>query len=78
MAEKTEVTGVLLETSVFDKNGRFVSELAPSAFTVTEDDVEQTIDFITRETVESDLLLLVDNSQSMSRRIDYVRYITGR
>lgn len=76
VAEKTEVTGVLLETSVFDKNGRFVSELAPSAFTVTEDDVEQTIDFITRETVESDLLLLVDNSQSMSRRIDYVRYIT--
>jgi Ca-activated chloride channel homolog len=76
--EKTEVTGVLLETSVFDKNGRFVSDLPPSAFTVTDEDVEQTIDFITRETVESDVLLLVDNSQSMSRRIDYVRYVTEK
>lgn len=78
VVEKTEVTGVLLETSVFDKNGRFVSDLPPASFTVTEDDVEQTIDFITRETVESDLLLLVDNSQSMSRRIDYVRYVTEK
>ena len=76
--EKTEVTGVLLETSVFDKNGRFVSDLPRDAFTVLEEDVEQTIDFITRETVESDLLLLVDNSQSMSRRIDYVRYVTEK
>ncbi len=78
VVEKTEVTGVLLETSVFDKSGRFVSDLPRAAFTVTEDDVEQTVDLITRETVETDLLLLVDNSQSMSRRIDYVRQATER
>ncbi|MGC4081812.1 MAG: VWA domain-containing protein [Vicinamibacterales bacterium] len=78
VVEKAEVTGVLLETSVYDKSGRFVSDLPPSAFSVTEDGVEQTIDFISRETVETDLVLLVDNSQSMSRRIDYVRRATER
>lgn len=78
VVEKAEVTGVLLETSVYDKAGRFVSDLDRAAFTVTEDDVEQAIDYITRETVETDLLLLVDNSQSMARRLDYVRRATER
>jgi Mg-chelatase subunit ChlD len=55
-----------------------VSDLPASAFTVAEDDVAQTIDFITRENVETDLVLLVDNSQSMSRRMDYVRGATER
>lgn len=76
VVEKTEVTGVLLETSVYDKGGRFISDLPGTAFSVTEDDVDQTIDFVTRENVETDMVLLVDNSQSMSRRIDYVRRAT--
>ena len=29
--EKSQVTGVLVETSVYDKDGRFVSDLPPSA-----------------------------------------------
>ena len=78
VVEKTEVTGVLVETSVFDKNGRFVSDLPATAFKVSEDDVEQKIDFISRESVETDMVLLVDNSQSMSRRMDYVRGATER
>lgn len=78
VVEKSEVTGVLLETSVYDAGGRFVSDLPGSAFTVAEDGVPQAIDFITRETVETDLLLLVDNSQSMARRLDYVRRATER
>jgi len=78
VVEKTEVTGVLVETSVFDKNGRFVSDLPGTAFTITEDDVQQKIDFISRESVETDMVLLVDNSQSMSRRMDYVRGATER
>ncbi|MGE3957888.1 MAG: VWA domain-containing protein [Vicinamibacterales bacterium] len=76
VVEKTEVTGVLLETSVYDRNGRFVSDLPATAFSVTEDDLDQTIDFMSREAVETDLLVLVDNSQSMSRRMDYVRRAT--
>ena len=78
VVEKAEVTGVLLETSVYDKAGRYVSDLTEADFTVLENDLDQTIDFITREQVESDLVLLVDNSQSMSRRIDYVRRATER
>ena len=78
VVEKAEVTGVLLETSVYDRTGRFVSDLPGTAFTVSEDDVTQAIDFITREAVETDLLLLVDNSQSMARRLDYVRRATER
>jgi len=76
VVEKTEVTGVLLETSVYDKSGHYVSDLPGTAFTVLEDDVEQVVDLITRENVESDLVLLVDNSQSMARRIEYVRRAT--
>ena len=44
--EKTQVTGVLLETSVYDKAGRFVSDLSPSAFSIAEDGVEQAVDLI--------------------------------
>ncbi|MEQ1726824.1 MAG: VWA domain-containing protein [Vicinamibacterales bacterium] len=76
--EKSQVTGVLVETSVYDKDGKFVSDLPPASFTVLEDDVEQTIDLISRESVETDMVLLVDNSQSMSRRLDYVRRATER
>ncbi len=78
VVEKSQVTGVLVETSVYDKDGRFISDLPPDAFTVLEDDVEQTIDLISRESVETDMVLLVDNSQSMSRRLDYVRRVTER
>lgn len=76
--EKSQVTGVLVETSVYNKDGRFISDLPPSAFAVLEDDVEQTIDLVSRESVETELVLLVDNSQSMSRRIDYVQRATER
>lgn len=78
VVEKAQVTGVLLETSVYDKSGRYVSDLPGAAFAVSEDEVEQTIDLIARENVESDLVLLVDNSQSMSRRFEYVRRATER
>lgn len=78
VVEKSEITGVLVETSVFDKSGRFVTDLPEASFAVTEDDVEQTIDLIARENVESDMVILVDNSQSMARRMDYVRKVAER
>lgn len=78
VTEETEVAGVLLETSVFDKRGRAISELPPDAFSVTEDDVLQTIDLVTREQVPTDLVLLVDNSQSMAARMDLVRRTVDR
>ena len=64
---------VLLEMSVHDKLGRFVSGLAPSSFAVTEDGVPQEIDLVDQETLPATFALLIDSSQSMSRRIDFVR-----
>src|SRR5262245_53857597 len=74
--ELVEVTGtsrVLLEMSVHDNVGRFVSGLAPSSFAVTEDGVPQEIDLVDQETLPATFALLIDSSQSMSRRIDFVR-----
>ena len=79
--EIVEVTGasrVLLEASVYDKVGRFVSGLAPSSFTVTEDGVPQEIDLVSQETLPATFALLIDSSQSMSRRIDFVRDASRR
>jgi VWFA-related protein len=79
--EIVEVTGasrVLLEASVYDKVGRFVSGLAPSSFTVTEDGIPQEIDLVSQETLPATFALLIDSSQSMSRRIDFVRDASRR
>jgi VWFA-related protein len=78
VTEKTDVNSVLLETSVYDANGKYVSNLEDSAFAVREDDAPQKIDLISREKVESDLVLLVDNSNSMSRRMEFVRRASDR
>lgn len=78
VTDQTEVTGILLEAGVYDKTGRIVSTLDADAFTVFENEVQQTIDMVTRETLSTDVVLLVDNSQSMSRRMDFVRRATER
>ena len=78
VSEHTEVTGILLETSVYDSKGRFVSDLTTEAFRVAENGVSQRTDIVTRETIPTDMVLLVDNSQSMSRRIDFVRLAADR
>jgi VWFA-related protein len=71
--EAAEVTAVLLETSVQDREGRFVKGLPPTAFTVTEDGVPQTLDLVRQETVGATFALLVDQSTSMARRLDFVQ-----
>jgi VWFA-related protein len=76
--DKTEVTSILLETGVYDKAGRFISNLESSAFAVRENGIKQKIDLVARETIPTNLVLLVDNSQSMSRRMDFVRLATER
>ena len=78
ITDSTEVASVLLEAGVYDRNGRFVSQLPASAFEVTENGVPQTLDLVTPESVPVTLLLLVDNSQSMARRIDFVQRAAGR
>jgi VWFA-related protein len=73
VTDKTEVTSILLETSVYDRDGDFVSNFDQTKFAVEENGVEQTIELVTRESVPTDTVLLVDNSQSMSRRMEFVR-----
>jgi VWFA-related protein len=73
IVEETGTSRVLLEASVYDKAGKFVSGLARSSFTVTEDGVSQEIDLVSQETLPATFALLIDSSQSMSRRIDFVR-----
>jgi VWFA-related protein len=73
IVDATDVNSVLLEASVHDKRGRFVAGLGEASFTVTEDGVEQEIDIVNHEALPATFLLLIDSSQSMHRRIDFVR-----
>ena len=73
VTEEAEVSSVLLEVAVHDKEGQFVSGLTDRDFRVLEDDVPQTIDIARPENMAATYTLLVDSSQSMSRRIEDVR-----
>ena len=78
ITDQSEVTSVLLEAGVHDKQGRFIANLDPSSFVVRENGVQQKTDNVARQTVPTTVVLLVDNSQSMSRRIDFVRQAAER
>jgi VWFA-related protein len=71
--EVADVRSVLLEASVYDSHGRFVRGLGASSFTVQEDGVPQAVDLVSQESLPSTFALLIDSSQSMHRRIDFVR-----
>lgn len=73
VAEAAEVSAVLLEAAVQDKNGRFVKGLPPTAFSVKEDGVAQQLDLVRQEAVGATFALLIDRSTSMSRRMDFVQ-----
>ncbi len=73
VVEKAEVSSVILETSVQDRFGRFVTGIPPAGFTVLEDSVPQTLDLLRSESLPATYTLLVDRSQSMGRRIEFVR-----
>lgn len=73
IVDHTEVSSVYVETSVQDKTGRFVTGMTSGGFTLYEDDVPQTLDVVRPEQLPATFTLLIDTSQSMSRRIDFVR-----
>ena len=73
ITEETDVTSVMVEASVQDRNGRFVKSLPQSAFSVLEDGVPQALDLARHEAVGATLALLIDSSSSMSRRLDFVQ-----
>jgi VWFA-related protein len=73
ITDETEVTSVLVEASVQDKEGHFVKNVPQSAFTVLEDGVPQPLDLARHEAVGATFALLIDSSRSMSRRMDFVQ-----
>src|SRR5690242_10524597 len=78
VVEQSTVSRVLLEASVQDKDGSFVSGLTAANFHLQEDGVPQSVELLKQETVPVTVALLVDSSQSMSYRIDSVRAAAAR
>jgi hypothetical protein len=76
--EKSEVSSVLLEASVQDRSGRYVSGLTRDDFTLTEDDAPQALDLVSADVVDATYTLLIDCSQSMARRMDFVQEAANR
>jgi Ca-activated chloride channel homolog len=56
---------VVCHTTVVDRNGRLITDLPASAFTVYENDKEQPIHAVKREDVPVSIGLIIDNSGSM-------------
>jgi Ca-activated chloride channel family protein len=73
VTEVAEVSSVVLDVAVHDAKGMFVRGLAASDFRLFENGVPQPLDQARSERLPATFTLLVDTSQSMSRRIDAVR-----
>lgn len=78
VSEESRVASVLVEASVLDEQGKAISSFPGSAFSVFEDDIQQAIDLVQLQRIPTTFTLLVDASQSMSRRIDLVRLTAKR
>lgn len=78
VTEVSEVSGVLLEASVEDSQGRTVTNIDTGEFVVAEDGIPQELDLIRAEVQPATYVLLIDSSQSMSRRIDFVKSAARR
>ena len=78
IVEITGVSRVLLEATVLDKADRFVGGLDAASFRVLEDDEPQTVDLAGIESLPVTYTLLVDASQSMHARMEFVRKAAGR
>lgn len=73
VTEASEVSSVVLDVAVHDATGLFVRGLGANDFRLLENGVPQTLDQARPERLPATFTLLVDTSQSMSRRIDAVR-----
>jgi VWFA-related protein len=73
VTDNSSVESVLLEPMVLDAGGKPVNGLKLADFHVLEDGVPQAIEMAEPEIAPSTYTLLIDSSQSMSRRLDFVR-----
>jgi Ca-activated chloride channel family protein len=72
--EIREVSGVMLDVAVHDREGLFVTGLSAGDFRLLENGVPQTLVLGQAETLPAVYTLLLDTSQSMARRIHFVRH----
>ena len=73
VTDTSQVASVLLEPMVLDADGKPVNGLKLPDFHVLEDGVPQAIEMAEPEVAPTTYTLLIDTSQSMSRRLDFVR-----
>jgi VWFA-related protein len=78
ITELAEVTSVLVEAGVYDRQGRMVRGMTAPEFILEEDGKRQTPDMVAQETIPTTFALLVDSSQSMWRNMEFVRAAAGR
>lgn len=78
LTEVTEVTSVLVEAAIYDKEGRPVRGLTAPEFILEEDGRLQKPDMVAQEAIPTTFAVLVDSSQSMWRNIDFVQEAAGR
>ncbi len=76
--EITEVTSVLVDAAVYDKDGRPVRSLPAHQFILEEDGKPQIPDMVAQEQIPTTFAVLVDSSQSMWRNMDFVQEAAGR
>jgi VWFA-related protein len=69
---RTDTRLVVLNVSVFDKDGKIVRDLGKSAFTIYENDEKQTLSTFRQEDVPISLGLIIDTSASMTDKRDRV------
>ena len=78
ITEQTEVGRVLVEAGVYDAAGRPALGLKSGDFRLREGGELQELDVVAREVYSMSVVLLVDNSQSVARRLSEVRAAAER
>lgn len=78
VTDETSVASVLLDVAVMDSEGRYVHNLSRDSFSLYEDGALQTLDLVDATVMPTTHTLLVDTSQSMSYRFDFVRRAARR
>jgi Ca-activated chloride channel homolog len=78
VTDETSIASVLLEVAVFDVDGRHVPGMTREHFVLLEDGAAQDLDMVTPDTVPTTVTLLLDASQSMAYRFDFVRRAATR
>jgi VWFA-related protein len=76
--DTAQVTSVLVDVTVYSRQGRFVAGLGVNDFTLSENGEPQVLEIANQEQVPATFALLIDSSASMTPRVDFVRLAAQR